>query len=748
MRVPTRLKARLFLLVPLAVLAAGLLLRLADPQPLQEIRLRAFDLYQRLEPPPPSGLPVKIVDIDEASLQRLGQWPWPRSLLADLTQRASDAGARALVFNLVFAEPDRLTPEALLALLPAETGALVQAELIEGEIALPDQDFAAALAASPSVLGFAMTVAPNDRAAPLLRMGFAFIGESPLPYVPKLGGAVAALPALQAAAKGNGAITLLVDADGIVRRLPLLLGLKDQVYPALAVEALRVAQGGRGILVKTSGQEAAAASGGETGVEALRIVRDIIQTTPQGDLWLYDRPPDPGQRIAAWRLLEGDEAALAELDGAIALVGITASGIGDRHTTPLSASLPGVVLHAHAIEQLWSGLFLQRPAWTEGAEILAVLLVGLMVLTPFAWQRDGAVTAALLGLLAVLAGLAFAWWAFTEWRLLFDPVTPALVGLLVFAAAGFARLTVSERRRQEVRQAFGQYVTPEVVARIAEDPKAARLAGETRDLTILFCDIRGFTSLSEGLEPEVLAALINRFLTQMSEAVLARQGTIDKYIGDCLMAFWNAPLAVADHPRIACLTLLDMRRRLVALNRELADEQQGEAAACLAMGMGLNSGPCSVGNMGSDFRLAYTAIGDAVNLAARLEGMTRLYGLDCLVSGATRKAAGDLALLEIDWIQVKGRSQPETVYALLGDETLARSQAFVDLTAAQTAFLAAYRAGDWREARACLTAVQAAAGAGDIALDGVVGLFRQRLTALEAEPPSDDWRGVFVATTK
>ncbi len=744
MRLRRWFRQHAFLLVPFAVLLLGVTLRLLDPQPLVELRLRAFDFYQRLEPRAPSGLPVKVVDIDEESLRRMGQWPWPRSLMAELATKLQPGKPLAIVFTPLFAESDRAQPQDLNVLLPPKVRAAVNEAMASGRLLDPDGLLAQALADTPSVIGFALTAGPSGRPPPIQSSGIAFVGESPLPYLPVLGGTVPALPKLQEAAKGNGALTLLVDDDGIVRRLSLLFDVAGEVYPALSLEALRVAGKGRGTLIKTSGRESVAQSGGETGVQAIRVGRTTVETTPDGALWLYDRLPDPAMRIPAWKVLTG-ELQPDEVAGAIVLIGVTASGLGDRHATALSPSLPGVVLQAHAVEQIWAGAYLLRPAWTEGAEVLAVLGVGLLVLLPFAWFKDGALSSGLLGLLAVLAGLGFAFWAFREWQLLFDPLTPAIVGFAVFASAGLARLAVSERRRRDVRAAFGQYVAPEVVARISEDPDAARLTGETRELTLLFCDIRGFTNLAEHLPPEQLAQLINRFLTEMSEAVLGHEGTIDKYIGDCIMAFWNAPLTVERHAEAACTTVLDMRRRLSALNRSLEQERAGAPGPELAVGIGLNSGNCSVGNMGSAFRLAYTAMGDAVNLAARLEGMTRPYGLDCLISHSTRQAAGAFAFLEIDWIQVKGRSQPETVYALLGDATQATSDSFRALETAQAAFLAAYRAGDWVEARRCLAAL--AELAHSYGLAGVTALFAQRLDRLEQDPP-EAWDGVFVATTK
>lgn len=746
MRLWLWLRRHVFLLVPLAVLALGVGLRVLDPQPLQEIRLRAFDFYQRVLPRPASDLPVKVVEIEEESLRRLGQWPWPRSLMAELTLRLQTDSPRALVFTPLFAEPDRLSLSELSALLPETARLAVEAAMTSGAVREPDSLFAEALAATPSVIGFMLTAAVTDSVPPALRTGVSFKGESPLAYLPTLGGWVPALPVLEAGASGNGALTLLVDPDGVVRRMGMLFAAQGEVFPALTLEALRVAGKGRGLLVKTSGQADVAKSGGETGVEGIRAGRTTVRTTPNGALWLYDRHPDPQMRIPAWKLLEGALPPDTFKD-AIVLIGVTASGLGDRHTTALSPALPGVVLQAHAIEQVWAGAYLLRPAWSDGAEILAVLVLGLLVLLPFALQRDGALLSGFLGFTIVLAGAGFALYAFRSWQLLFDPVTPALVGLAVFGTAGIARLVVSEQRRRQVRSAFGQYVSPQVVAQIAEDPRAARLEGATRDLTLLFCDIRGFTTLAEHLPPETLSHLINRFLTQMSQAVLDQRGTIDKYIGDCLMAFWNAPMPVADHAQAACTTVMEMRRRLAALNTVLAEEQQGQAPPPqLAVGIGLNSGRCSVGNMGSEFRLAYTAMGDAVNLAARLEGMTRLYGLDCLVSKSTQTAADRFAFLEIDWIQVKGRSQPETVYALLGEAAEAATADFELLTETQAGFLAAYRSQDWTAAEAALARLADLAPSYD--LSGVVTLFETRLTELRKSPPAADWNGVFVATSK
>jgi adenylate cyclase len=351
-----------------------------------------------------------------------------------------------------------------------------------------------------------------------------------------------------------------------------------------------------------------------------------------------------------------------------------------------------------------------------------------------------------LGFVAVLLAIGSAWYAFVFGNLLLDPLTPSLVGMAVYGTAAVTSFLESERRRREVREAFGHYVSPAVVARIAENPEKVNLGGESRELTILFCDIRGFTSLSEKLDPEALTRLINRFLTEMSTAVLESGGTIDKYIGDCLMGFWNAPLDVADHAAQATGTVIEMRRRLLLLNRDLKNEMPKGTAPQLAIGIGVNSGVCSVGNMGSVQRLAYTCVGDAMNLAARLEGLTKLYGLDCLLSEATAApaTAAGFALMEVDRIRVKGKEQATSVYAVLG--RAAEGRALAPLTDAVGQFLLAFRAGDWTKAAVALESLAPLAAGGPYA--GVLRRLTERLSPVAGKPPPAEWDGVFIATEK
>lgn len=742
------MRRHLPILLPLLVLLLGVALRVADPQVLRELRHRTFDILQQFDPRPyDPALPVRIVAIDEASLAAFGQWPWPRQLLAELVERLTAAGAAAIAFDVIFSEPDRASPAALLAQLPpgAARDALEQA-LADGSLQDSDRRFAEALAAAPSVLALVLSVDPAVRALPEPKNGYSFVGESPLPYIYRFTGAVTPLPELLEAAKGLGSIRVLMDRDGTLRRIAMIAAAGETVYPTLSLEALRVALGAPGITVRTLGNANVEGSAELTGVRAIRVGRGgnafTVETEPRGELWLYDSGHQPARYVSAAEVLHGTvDPAL--LTGNVVFVGSTAAGLFDNVTTPIAGSMPGVEAHAQATEQILTQTFLSRPLWAELAEIGAVLLLGGLILLCFAIRQVGAFWAAVLGALLVAAGLGGAWYAFTAERFLLDPLTPSVVGLLVYATAGVTGYLESERKRREVRQAFGQYVSPEVVARIAENPAKVPLGGEARALTLLFCDVRGFTSLSEKLDPQTLTRLINRFLTEMSEALLASGGTIDKYMGDCVMGFWNAPLDVPDHAARACGGVLEMRRRLAALNALLAAESGG--ALTLGVGIGLNSGPCSVGNMGSAQRLAYTAVGDNVNLASRLEGLTRLYGLDCLVSESTREAAPDFAFLEVDRIRVKGREQPVTVFALLGRGEAAEAAA-APLAQAVGAFLAAFRAGDWAAAQTALDTLGPLLAEGPLA--GLLPRYRERLTEMAGGAAPEGWDGVYSAREK
>jgi adenylate cyclase len=729
-------------LAPLALLAAGLALRMADPPALEDARLRVFDHFQALRPRPYVPAPVRVVDIDEESLDRLGQWPWPRDLVARLAGRLREHDAAALAFDVVFAEPDRTSLAVFLRGLKGEAARRALSEAAaEGASLDHDEALAAVIAGGRAVTGFAL-VERSARADPAVKAGFAFAGQDPLPFAPRFAGAVASLPPLEAAAAGNGALNVIPDRDGVVRRLPLVLASGDRLHPSLALEALRVAQGARGYAIKSTDAHGVPGFGAKTGISSLKVGDFVAPTDANGQLWLYDTGAVPDRSIPAWQVLADgfDGGAVA---GAIVFVGSSAVGLHDLRATPLSGAAPGVTLHAQAAEQILLGAFLHRPDWATGAEVVFLLVVGLALVA--ALPRLGALASGAVGAASLALALAASWFAFAETGLLFEPIYPALVVLLVYLASSLVGYLATERERQRVRGAFSRYLAPALVERLAASSETLRLGGETRDMTILFCDIRGFTALSERLDAAALTHLVNRFFTPMSAAILEHGGTVDKFIGDCVMAFWNAPLDDPEHARHACRAALDMAARMEPLNRELAGEAEAANRPFIPVriGIGLNTGACCVGNLGSEQRFDYSVIGDPVNIASRFEGLTKTYGVEIVIGESTRGLAPEFAAVELDLVLVAGKSTPVRVYALVGDADVAAGAAFRALAAEHAEMLDAYRARRFAEAAGRLARCQEI-GRG-FELDRVWRLYDDRIHELAKAPPDRAWNGVYAS---
>lgn len=736
------------IVLPLLFLLGAAALRALDPGAVADLRLRVFDNYQRAEPRPYEAVPVIVVDLDDDTLAKNGQWPWPRTLLADLIARLQEKGAATIALDIVLSEPDRTSPSAVLALWPdlPETRAL--RELIQ-DGRLPDHDsaLARAIEGAPVVVGFAQADG-TTAAAPLRKAGMAALGSDPSPHLLHYRGAVPTLQAIGQAAAGSGAVGVAPEPDGVIRRIPLLISYDGKVFPALGAEALRVAMGASTYVVKSAGASGVESFGEATGISEIRIGDAIVPTDPSGRIWLYDTGPVPQRSIPAWQILDSSAPA-DRIEGHIVLIGTSAAGLKDIRPSPLDPAAPGVVLQAQLIEQIMTGRYLQRPDWADGAEFLFLLLLGGIVLWITALRRASAAWAASVAAVGIGAALAASWFAFTTAGMLLDPIYPAVAVLGVHISSSLLRYLRTEQEKHQIRRAFSHYMAPALVERIAEDPKLLKLGGEMREITILFCDIRGFTSISEQFSAQELTHLINRFLTPMTDTILATGGTIDKYMGDCIMAFWNAPLDDPVHQRHACEAALAMHTRLEALNRELNEEAiaAGRPPIALHVGIGLNTGICCVGNMGSAQRFDYSALGDDVNLASRLEGQCKTYGASTILGASTQEAvADDFTTLELDLIQVKGKKEPERIHALLPTPTPGEQPAFATFAAHHAAMLAAYRERRWDEARA--RAADCRLLAEQFRLADLYTEFEARIAAFQANPPPHDWNGVHVSLSK
>ena len=729
------------IVVPAAILVGAATLRISESRVLEYFEQKSFDALQILKPRPYESAPVRIIDIDDETLARLGQWPWPRVELARLVRRLGKLGAATVAFDAVFAEKDRTSPSSLVHLWKGDPRAK---ELTPKLLSLPDHDraFAAALASVPTVMGVTMVEGKNAT-MPLVKAKFAYGGSGPLAFLRIYSGAVRNLPELEEAAAGVGAFLFQPDHDLMVRKAPMLVRKDSTLIPALAAEAIRVVQGEANIKVKAAGGSGESSYGGMTGITHVRIGAYTVPTDDEGRIWMYYTMPAPERVIPAWRLYEKDFDA-ATVEGTIAFIGTSAAGLRDLRPTPLNPVAAGVEVHANAAEQILLGRFLHRPDWATGAEFLFIVLLGGLLIVVLPWL--GAAWGAWIAASFIAVALATTWYQFSRHGLLIDPVLPCLSILGIYMSSSLISYLKSETERRQVKGAFSRYMSPTLVEQLAKHPEKLKLGGETRTMTFHFCDIRGFTTISERYDPHGLTQLMNRFLTPMTETILEHQGVIDKYIGDCIMAFWNAPLDDAQHAQNACRAALKMHARLRALNESWRAEAEGEGREYvpIKIGTGLNTGTCVVGNMGSDMRFDYSVLGDAVNLASRLEGQSKSYGVDIVIGPDTREAAPEFATLELDLIRVKGKTLPVRIFTLLGGAEVKESLDFQAVLKSHDAMLSAYRGRRWDDARGALAECRKSG----LPLHGLWELYERRIDACVAQPPAEGWDGVFVALSK
>jgi adenylate cyclase len=674
------------------LLAAAIGLRIWDPDPVARLRLSVFDSYLQASPRVADpAMPVKIVDIDAESLRRIGQWPWPRTRLADLVVALRGAGARSIAFDIILAEPDRVSPGELARLVAGrpELRALADAA---SQLPSNDQRLAEAVAGGKVVMGF---VAHDGARAqlPAAKASFAFAGDDPKSFVPAFPAGTASLEPVVRAAEGFGSVNWLPSQDLVVRRVPLLVTTAGTLYPSLALEALRVGSAQTTVQIKASGGSGMGSFGQHTGIELIKLGPTVLPAGHDGELWLNFAPHDGRRYVPAHSILDGTFRA-EDIAGRHIFIGTSAPGLLDLRATPLQASVPGVEIHAQALEQILSGQHLVRPAYATGAELIYLVLVGASL--AYLLRRVGPVWAAFAGAAAVAAVVLASWLLFARAGLLFDPVYPSVALVAIYLATSLSTYVKSEMDRAFVRQAFGHYVAPQLVEQLAQNAEGLKLGGESREITLLFSDVRGFSRISEGMDAESLVRFINELFTPIADVILDEHGTIDKFMGDAVMAFWNAPVPDSDHARRACRAALRMLDAVDALNeaRSNAAALSGDTVAAIRIGVGLNTGTCVVGNVGSPQRFDYSILGDVVNIASRLEGETKTFGASIIAGQATVAQAQDFAFLEIGRATLRGKDRSERVFALAGDESFASSSAFAALKAAHTRLMRARDAGD------------------------------------------------------
>jgi adenylate cyclase len=682
----------------LALLFAAL--RLAAPWPLELLDLKALDLRFALRGTRARTNAVVVVGVDERSLARYGRWPWPRSRLAELVDRLTAYGVRTIAFDAVFDQADAPNDAAF------ATAIRTSGRVVLGEFFGFDEQ------PTPNVPPFP-ELSVRDRGGGVKRLRTAKALHGPI-------------PPLAAAAADVGHVNFVPDMDGGFRKVPLAIRLGDAVAPALSVAALRHWLAGRDALLTMGGP----------GDSRLVVGDHELPIDDSGELRIdFLGPPGTFPTVSALDVLE-QRVSRPALEGKLVLIAPTAVGF-DSRPTPFSGSSPGVEIHANVIDNLLRGRGLVRPPWLIPIEAAAILVLGIVTGVLITWRA----AAGALGALAVYAIVLVASQLAFAFRGLVTTIVYPFAMMMSGVFTGLAYQYVTEaRQRRFVRGAFERYVGSEVADFLARDPDRLGLGGEKRELSILFTDIRGFSTISERMQPEALAALLTEHLGEQTRIVFAHQGFVDKYIGDAIMAFWGAPLDVPDHARRACEAALDIAAAMPGLRAQWVARGWPE----VYIGVGVDTGDAVVGNFGSALRFSYTAISDHVNLASRLEGLNKVYGTQILVSEHTRVEIGDdFVCREIDCVRVKGKTQPVTVYELLCRRTDDAGGRAGDLAGAFAQAFMAYRRRRFRDAIAALDAVRPS-HPGDHALDRFV----ERCRALLADPPPDGWDGVYDALTK
>nr|HIL76458.1 adenylate/guanylate cyclase domain-containing protein [Rhodospirillales bacterium] len=831
LRLPTVGKARW---IALAILIAFMVVRAVDPGPLQTVRVKTFDLFQQLEPRkimPDS--PVVIIDLDEASLKEVGQWPWPRNLLAQMTLNLFKMGVRVVGFDVIFAEPDRMNSQSVVESLSG-----LDDETKKKILKLPSNDVifgnlikqVRRVVVGQSVLSIERKY--EDRKPLRTRVFERGMRGAPKPqqWVPAVPGLLRNIEAIEKPAGGHGLLALQPEVDGIVRRVPAFFRYSNRLYPTISLEMMRVAVGRSGVIAKgdLSGISNITVTPrrkfliprtvlDDNSIKKLpykhnynrldyaeldiakdqkRLIKQtdlggkkhplqklkrgkafdtakylvvstppiMVETDRQGRMWPYFSKSDQGKYVSAKDVLSG-KVDPKKIKGKLALLGTSATGLLDIKTVPTEPFIPGVEVHAQLIESVLTKQFLTRPNYADALEMGIALISGLIIIVIVPWL--GAKWAAVFFLVVAIGSAGGSWHLFQEYKVIIDAAFGITAVLIIYMTLTYLGYANEEAQRRQTRDAFSKYLSPAMVEQVVENPALLSLGGVKREMTLLFCDVRGFTSISELFDAEGLTVLINKLLTPLTDIILARQGTIDKYMGDCIMAFWNAPLDCAEHAEDGCRSALEMVAAMAPLNERLKQEakEEGRKHLDLKVGLGLNSGDAVVGNMGTAQRMDYSVLGDTVNTAARLEGQSKTYGVDIVLGPNTYEQVTQFAIIELDYIQVKGKTVGLQIYALLGDEEVAKDPAFISIKEAVSEMIQVYRSQAWDKAKELIQKVRdeaeaaaeqevgpilaVKAASGDrFRLDVLCELYESRIRAYEEQPPGEDWDGIFIATTK
>lgn len=731
----------------LSILAVSVIYYL-DPDFLSLLELKTLDLRFLSRGKIVTTGEVALVAIDEKSLDELGRWPWPRVRMAQLLDVLVKYEAKVVGFDIVWAEPDENSELKSLSALKQKMNELkltnrdLEKYLSQAiQKADTDRTLADSLARSRrAVLGyffhfFTKEDLPKEKKQlpkdlpPLSTYNWVKYSSQAAAKVPLFEATYAEvnIPVIAEAAEGAGYFNIFPDRDGTVRWIPLVIKYQDKHYCALSLAVLQKFLNNSPLVLRLA----------EFGVEEIRLGDLFIPTNEEGRMLInYRGPQKTFPHYSATDVIHG-RVPVNAFRGKIVLVGATAMGIYDIRVTPFDHVFPGLEVHANVIDTILKQQFLYRPNWVTLLDLLAIIVLGLIlgIILP----KVKALWGALIGISLFFAFVLTSNQLFQKQGIWVNQTYPLFNLVLTYLMITGYRYMTEERERKKVRGAFQYYLNASVVEQMLKDPEKLKLGGEKKDLTVLFSDIRGFTSISEHMTPERLVKFLNEYLTKMTDIVFKYDGLLDKYMGDAIMAIWGAPLDQSDHPLRACYTALEMVEELHLLQHKWATEGMPR----LNIGIGINAGPMVVGNMGSERRFDYTVMGDSVNLGSRLEGLNKLYGTNIIISEMTyERVQGEILGRELALVRVKGKDQPVKIYELLSRraKTLPEQKALAEEFQAA---LGEYRNRNWETARKIFQSILER-----YPEDGPGRLYVERCQILEKTPPPEDWDGVYTMTTK
>ena len=667
-----------------------LAVRLLDPTFVESVRLRYFD--QLVTSQSTKDIPVHTVNIDEAALNKYGQYPFPRTLYAEIIQDLYKRNAGLVVFNILMPEQDRFGGDAQLA-----------KTLEQHAVILPQ-------------------VAGTKNKNKTFGSAVQIVGQDPSGKLVEYPGMLANISMLEERSAGVGVVNTFPEVDGVVRRMPLLIISGDTVHPALALETLRVAAGDTKIQVKIT----------DVGVEALRVPKlSKITVDPLSRVWI-DWSQEPKKHSLA--------NLPKDFNGEVVIVGVSAAGLVQPIATSRGEVWPQD-LQASLFGTMFNGTTIQRPWYADQAELAGMAVIGLLLIFLMRWTYAG-IAATVITIGGIIAGSMY---SYSHFLFLYDATAPA-IGLGLVALHAYMVKFVSEfLQKQQIRKQFQSYLSPDLVAKLIKDPSLLKLGGEEKELSIMFTDVRGFTSISEhyGKDVQGLTKIMNRYMTAMTKTILETGGTLDKYIGDAQMAFWNAPLDETKHCKDAVKAALEMLGSLDGFNKEIASE----GTPPFGMGIGINTGVVVVGNMGSEQRFDYTCLGDAVNLASRLEGQSKNYGVLIVLGPITAERIGeDYFTIELDCIAVKGKKDGVTIYTVFyNPESSIELEKWRHDREVHEVMLDYYRQQKWDRAAALVDTLK---GSFNGNMDHYYELWLERIEEMRGAVLPTDWDGVFRATSK